>query len=54
MLNNHLEQLVKVGHLKEFVVGQGGGNVGRDWEARVIHFHCPWESLRLSMQPPLV
>ena len=29
VLKNHLEQLVKVGYLKEFVVRQGGGNIGQ-------------------------
>ena len=29
MLKDHLEQLVKVGHLKEFIIGQGGGTVGQ-------------------------
>ena len=28
VLKDQLEQLVKAGHLKEFVVKQGGGNVG--------------------------
>ena len=28
VLKDHLEQLVNVGHLKEFVIRQGGGNVG--------------------------
>ena len=29
MLKDHLEQLEKVGHLKEFIVGQEGGNIGQ-------------------------
>lgn len=29
MLKDHLEQLIKVGHLKEFVVNQGGVSVGQ-------------------------
>lgn len=29
VLKDHLEQLVKLGHLKEFVVGQRGGNVAQ-------------------------
>ena len=29
VLKDHLKQLVKVGHLKEFIVGQEGGNVGQ-------------------------
>ena len=29
MLKDHLEQLVKVGHLKEFLVSQEGANVGQ-------------------------
>lgn len=29
VLKDHLEQLVKARHLKEFVVGQEGGNVGQ-------------------------
>ena len=29
VLKDHLEQLIKAGHLKEFVVGQRGGNVGQ-------------------------
>ena len=28
VLKDHLEKLVKAGHLKEFVVGQGGVNTG--------------------------
>ena len=28
VLKDHLEQLVKAGHLKEFLVDQGGGNAG--------------------------
>ena len=29
VLKDHLEQLVKAGHLKEFLVDQGGGNAGQ-------------------------
>lgn len=29
VLKDHLEQLVKVGHLKEFLVSQEGGNIGQ-------------------------
>ena len=29
VLKDHLKQLVKVGHLKEFIVGQEGGNIGQ-------------------------
>nr|XP_023918601.1 uncharacterized protein LOC112030147 [Quercus suber] len=34
MLKNHLEQLVKAGHLKEFVFGQGGANASQGLKSR--------------------
>ena len=34
VLKDHLEQLVKAGLLKEFLVGQGGGNVGQGSSGR--------------------
>ena len=37
MLKDHLEQLVKAGHLKEFVVDQGGRNVGQGSRSRNDH-----------------
>ena len=34
VLKDHLEQLVKAGHLKEFIVRQEGGNVGQGLGSR--------------------
>ena len=34
VLKDHLKQVIKVGHLKEFVVGQGKGNTGQGSRSR--------------------
>ena len=42
MLKDHIEQLIKAGHLMEFVVGQEGVSIGKAWETEVtMHFPCP-------------
>ena len=41
VLKDHLEQLVKARHLKEFVVRQEGEVQVRNWEAKVIHSPYP-------------
>ena len=42
VLKDHLEQLIKAGHLTEFVVGQEGVSIGKAWETKVtMHFPCP-------------
>lgn len=41
ILKDHLEQLVKVRHLKEYLVKQGGGSVGQGLRGRSNRAHPP-------------
>ena len=54
VLKDHLEQLVKARHLKEFVVQQGRENTGQGSGSRGNTLPHPWELLRSFMQLPLV
>ena len=48
VFKDHLEQLVQARHLKEFMVGQGGGMAGKHRGTEGIHFLHPWELSKLS------
>lgn len=52
VLMDHLEQLVKLGHFKEFLVGQEGVSIGQGSRNRSDHpFPPALVLLRIFMQP---
>ena len=53
VLKDHLEQLVKAGNLKEFMVRQGGVSTSQGSGSRGNTLRHPWELLWSFMQPPL-
>ena len=54
MLKDHLGKLVKARHLKEFVVGQGGGNVGQGLGSRGNTLPLSLGIIKVIHEPPLV